>query len=616
MRSLLLVIRRELAERKMLMIGAFAIGLVILVVPLVTRAPARDTWNMASLYLPIMLGLGIAGFAASSFVASDLREQRLSFFLGRPLSTASVWGGKMLAAWLLAMICALLVLLPATVVGSGLMFWLTTGEGGPIVLVMSLIATAVIIPFGHAAGVALRARSPWLLADFVALALFGLVTAAALRPLFHQYAFRLVYSTVLVLAAFLTVALLIGGYVGLSRGRIDLRSAHAHQSMISSGALIALGIAVSLFVVWVRSVDAEDLTEFRLMPCVTDCEPMLVGNFRGREDYRALFAMSGDRFHRLDAAHEAWQASDRGRTVWLSIESIKPPMGRVRYLDPGMEKPVRTNILTHSHNSWIAVSPAGDRLAIAEDETLQIVNLDEERVIRTVRLPDAADSSFRVWFLNQFQILVLTPPARRGPLSPEGGRSIGWTGVVAGVESGDTREVEFATFPHAIDSDRGLLMFEHDGEITVYFAGSSEPLFTTAGTTAVSTSRGVFVTRPRSRQIAVIDPGSGAERIYPLPADVTDIALGPAGEDSMILGLTRRSQFQRWSSRIPNGARLVRLDLTTGEIEEIEEGIVPARAYEPGISGPYFLRSTPSGMQLIRIDPESNEMTVLTGRAA
>ncbi|MBW3563149.1 MAG: hypothetical protein KY459_00305 [Acidobacteria bacterium] len=616
MKNLLLVISRELVERKMLMIGAFAIGLVILAVPLVTRAPARDTWNIASLYLPIMLGLGIAGFAASSFVASDLREQRLSFFLGRPLSTASVWGGKMLAAWLLAILCALLVLLPATVVGSGLMFWLTAGEGGPMMLVMSLVASAVIIPFGHAAGVALRARSPWLLADFVALALFGLVTAAALRPLFHQYAFRLVYSTILVLAAFLTVTLLIGGYVGLSRGRIDLRSAHAHQSMISSGALIALGIAVSLFVVWVRSVDAEDLTEFRLMPCVTDCEPMLVGTSRGRGDYRAHFAMSGEGFRQLDFASEVGQASDRGRTVWLSAESIEPPTARVGYLDPGMERSVRTNILAHPYNSWIAVSPDGERLAIAEDRTLQIFNLDEERVIRTVRLPDAADSSFRVWFLNQDQILVLTPPAGRGPLSPEGGRSTGWTGVVADVESGDTREVEFATYPHAIDSDRGLLMFEDESEITVYRAGSSEPLFTTEGTSAVSTSHGVFVTRPRSRQVAVVDPGSGTERIYPLPADVTDIALGPADEESMILGLTRRSQFQRWSSSVPNGARLVRLDLTTGELEEMEEGIVPARAYQPGISGPYFLRDTPSGMQLIRIDPGSSEMTVLAGGTA
>lgn len=138
----------------------------------------------------------------------------------------------------------------------------------------------------------------------------------------------------------------------------------------------------------------------------------------------------------------------------------------------------------------------------------------------------------------------------------------------------------------------------------------------TEGTTAVSTPHGVFVTRPRSDQVAVIDPGSGTERIYPMPADLTDIALGPTEGDSMILGITRRSQFQRWSSSVPNGARLVRLDLTTGEIEEMQEGLVPARAFQPGISGPYFLRDSPSGMQLIRIDPGGSEMTVLAGGTA
>ncbi|MBW3670502.1 MAG: hypothetical protein KY432_02385 [Acidobacteria bacterium] len=611
MRDLLLVVRRELAERKMLMTGALVIGALIVVVPALSSGPTREMWNITSLFTSLMFGLGIAGFAASSFVASDLRERRFSFFLGRPLSMFSIWAGKMLAAWLLALICMFLVLLPVTLLGSGLMYWLSEGEGGPKVFLLALLSAAVVIPFGHAAGVALRARSTWLLADFVALSLSGLLIWAAVRPFYLQYAFGLVGSTILVSAAVLMIALLIGGYVGLSRGRIDLRNTHAYQSMITSASLIALGIAVSLFAVWVRTVDAKDINQFRLVSCMgPNCQPLMMSTSRGRGDYRAFFAMTGDELRRIDTLEDVRTASERARIVWESMESIEPPLAHLSYLDPGMDAPAKTTILVNPWASTLAVSPDGDRVAVLENQTLQIFDLDEERVIRTIRFEDARDNP-TLWFTNSDTVLAVTEDRKGGSrLSSK------WIGIVVDLDSGDTHEVRLPSYPYLLDQRQRLILTERAGEFFVYSTDSWELVLRTSGTSAVSTPHGLIVSRPASNQVVRIDPDTGVERVYELPADVTDIGLGPTDDTGVFLGLTRKRKLQRWASQVPDNARLVRLDLVTGELSELQADLIPARAFVPSLSGPYFVRRTTTGTQLVRIDPDSNELTVLTGNAS
>lgn len=606
MKNLILVIKRELIERKMLMIGALAIGTVILIVPLFMNGPTRDVWNMTSLFASIMFGLGIVAFAASSFVASDQRERRMSFYLGRPLSAATLWFGKMLAAGLLGLICALLVLLPVSLFGSGLVFWLTEGESGPEAFLLAVGWAVFLIPVGHAAGVALRARSGWLLADFIALALSGLLVWAAVRPFFMGYAFGLLGSILLGIAGVLMIVLAVGGYYGFSRGRFDLRKSHQRQSLVTSASMIAIGIAVSLFAVWVRGIDARDVTQLELLRCMSwDCEPSFRGTTPARGDYLTHFVMRGDSFHRLDSASAVRMAPETDRVVWKSLDSIEPPVSHITYLDPEMVEPVHTKITANPYRSWIAISPSGDRLALAQDETIQVFDLREERVLHTLRVADA-DHLNGLWFPRSDRIVALR--------STESGPLRGWIGIIAELDSGQTREVSLEGYPQILDPERRLMVTFKGGQTVAYSMDSWEPVIRTDGESAASTSHGLLVSRPSKDQIALISTDDGAERSYPVPSDVTDIAFGPVDGNDIILGLTRKSRIPRAGRGVPANATLASLDLTTGELREIEKGLLPVRAFDPGVTGPYFIRSNPEGQQLVRMDVDTHEITVLTGK--
>ena len=608
MKNLILVIKRELVERAMLMLGALAIGIIILIVPLFMNARVREVWNMTSLFASIVFGLGIVAFAASSFVASDQRERRMSFYLGRPLSAPALWTGKMLAAGLLGLICALLVLLPVSLFGSGLVFWVTVGEGGPAAFLLAVACAVFLIPVGHAAGVSLRARTAWLLADFVSLALFGLLTWAALRPFFMGYAFGLLGSTLLVTAGILVIAVAAGGYYGFSRGRFDLRKTHERQSLVTSAAMIAIGIAISGFAIWVRGIDARDVTRLELGRCMSwNCQPVFRGTSPARGDYLSQFVMSGDSFRRLDSASDVRVAPETGRVVWNTVESIEPPVAHVSYLDPGMAEPVHTKVTTHPYQSWIAISPGGDRIAVAQNETVQVIDLAQERVLRTFRI--RGTSYFGgLWFPRSDSVLVVGS-AGRGPTRE-------WTGIAADLVSGETREVSFEAYPQILDPERGMIVSMKGKRIVAYSTDSWEPVVRTDGESAASTSHGLLVSRPSRDQIALINMVDGSERVYPVPSDVTDIAFGPVDGDDVILGLTRRSRIPRSGRGVPDSAVLVSLDLATGEIREMATGLLPVRAFDPGVSGPYFLRNSTEGQQIVRMNLETRELTVLTGKAS
>ena len=89
---------------------------------------------------------------------------RLGFFFSRPLPWWTIWGGKFLAAVLLTLGAGLLAAVP----------WLASGRGGSLRLaslwdlqgaVAALGWALVLVGAGHAASVAFRSRSAWLLVD-------------------------------------------------------------------------------------------------------------------------------------------------------------------------------------------------------------------------------------------------------------------------------------------------------------------------------------------------------------------------------------------------------------------------------------------------------------------
>jgi len=59
----------------------------------------------------------------------------MGFYFSRPLASISIWGGKMLAALLLAIGAGLLIIMPVTLLGSGLVDLIVgTSFAGPLLL--------------------------------------------------------------------------------------------------------------------------------------------------------------------------------------------------------------------------------------------------------------------------------------------------------------------------------------------------------------------------------------------------------------------------------------------------------------------------------------------------
>ena len=115
MGGILAVAARELNERWTVLIAAMVAGLVALLVTLFSslgRHDARDARELAAVIFAAVFAFGLAIVVGSGMINRELVERRHGFFFSRPLSAGAIWGGKLLACWLLAVASGLVVLLP------------------------------------------------------------------------------------------------------------------------------------------------------------------------------------------------------------------------------------------------------------------------------------------------------------------------------------------------------------------------------------------------------------------------------------------------------------------------------------------------------------------------
>jgi ABC-type transport system involved in multi-copper enzyme maturation permease subunit len=131
MRELLWITERELRERRLVLVGAFLIGLLTLATPLLPRLRSEKPLyliNTGATIMGVAISVAVAILAGASAIGRDLAERRLGFYFSKPLGSMSIWGGKMLGALLLAVVSGLLVVLPATLLGGGLIGGFSAGR--------------------------------------------------------------------------------------------------------------------------------------------------------------------------------------------------------------------------------------------------------------------------------------------------------------------------------------------------------------------------------------------------------------------------------------------------------------------------------------------------------
>lgn len=610
MRNLLWIVGRELRERKMIMLGALAIGVVLLVVPLLSRElPTRDAWDAAAI-VSWLISYSIALLTGSSILAREIAERGATFHLARPLSEGVIWGGKMVAAWLLSLLCGALVLVPTTLLGSGL-FALVAAPGFTTVVVAILVGTLMLSLLGHAAGIALRRRSSWLLFDLTAVTAFIILIHISAAPYRADGASELLELALQLLGGVVLVLFAIAGWYGFQRGRYEMGLVHRYQSAIGATALIALGLLALLVANEARDVERDDLLDVRPALCDSwECEPIVTGRAKGRLDYRATLAITDDGPRRLERPTAILMSLHRGRLVWGTAEGWDAETFDLMVQDRGEDRPRRTTLqFISGETSAMTLSADGSSLAVAKDDLLQIYDLDQGRLLQSVRLPFRP---VRMRFLGETTLL-----ANKWIRSQA--RSTRWEAVAVDLESKEVTMLGDFGLPIGFDRQSGTVVTAWAGLVRAFSTGDWQVLIEAPGDSAIITARGVLV--EKSDELASNDrtelrlySRDGKWEGVAIPKNVVDVELGPSDGDHVWLALSSKSGIS--ADAYPDDTALYRLDLRSGEMIEVAEGLVPARVYESSVVGHYYYQFGPEGRRLVALDPDSGEIEILTGPQA
>lgn len=243
---------REIVERRFVLVAAAAAAVVPFLVPLLPgipgdRGPAAR--SITALVLACSFGLGGSLLVGASVVGRELAERRLSFHFARPVAAPVIWGGKLAGGLALVLLAEALVLLPASAAGGAFPGLPGISLDTPVLWAILLLAVPFFL-LAWVGSVALRSRSPWLVADLVLLvAVPALLYRILLRLARHDHPPE--PSWAVGGGAVLVVALLAATLAQVVAGRTDPRRGHGAQSLTVWGILL---VATATGAAWAERV--------------------------------------------------------------------------------------------------------------------------------------------------------------------------------------------------------------------------------------------------------------------------------------------------------------------------------------------------------------------------
>jgi hypothetical protein len=415
MNGTLVVAARDFREKWTVFIAALVAGFVALVVPFFSTVGARNARDARDLMALIFAGafaFGVAVVGGAGMINRELVERRHGFLFARPLSAAAIWGGKVLACWLLAVGSGVVVLLPAAFASGGFHIpgvSLRSG-GGAAVFASAAGEVLLLILLFHAVALMARSRMPWLLALDAVLAVAVVMTVAfALRPLALAFAIAAATRGAVAFMVILLVAAFAAGLAQVSQGRTDIRRGHRVLSATLWGILGSAALLLAGYAHWVVSLGPSDLTELNAaVAAPKGTWAFVTGRARGHADYEPSFLLdtATGRSVKLGAAGrwrlDAGFSADGTRAVWLSPPASFTDLTRdvvtLDLTDPG-STPVTTRISfpRNFRGTHRDLSPDGRRLALREARKISVVDLLTGRILASARLPEDVGSTKVFW---------------------------------------------------------------------------------------------------------------------------------------------------------------------------------------------------------------------------
>lgn len=306
MKGFVRVFAFELKDKRAILAAALFAGLMVFPLAWGVHAASGfgfgESRDAAAFTLALACGLGLAVLFGATVLGRDLSENRLGFFLSRPITGLGLWAGKMGAALTLTLAAGIITLLPATLAGGGLLrvapvgnpFFLWNWGGDTLSpwfpALVCLFSVTLVLAAAHALSIMVRSRSPLLLLDAALAGAAGLLAAVLYRRLDFWEAYPVLLLLFPVFLLVLLVALLAAGAVQVAAGRSDLRRGHAMLSLTLWPVLFGGLFAGILYARWYVSVSPSDLK------AVTQAEAAPEGpwvSIGGVAEHRGPYAQPG-----------------------------------------------------------------------------------------------------------------------------------------------------------------------------------------------------------------------------------------------------------------------------------------------------------------------------------
>jgi hypothetical protein len=388
---------RELVARREVVLVAVAAAVIATAMPLMPgleNYQSDDVRTVSSNTLALALGWGLALLFGATMIGGDLSEGRLGFYFARPVSGFTVWWGRVLAALFLILVCEVVVLLPSFF--SGISALASSEDWVWPAVIGYLVMPFLLLLLVHAVSIMVRARTAWLFLDLAGFVVFAIVAWVSLRPLLSMVAELAVWVIAGALIVALLVALSVAGWIGVAVGRIDLGRTHGALSLALWGTLAVCISGIAVYSSWLRNFGPPDFDRVEVLTVAPDGRWIeAFGQSRHRLDVRRRCLVSTtdnlwiplpgqwggypmDVVYSVDGSPALWRgagAGDEPRSLWWADLGRRDPSARQTNLVVAMDAP-------------LALSAAGDRLAILEDETVSFYELEGEHLLKAIRLPD------------------------------------------------------------------------------------------------------------------------------------------------------------------------------------------------------------------------------------
>lgn len=407
-------------------------------VPSLSHLPASDVRQGMAIGLGGFFSVVLHIVLGSGLLVRDLAERRSGFYYARPLASSALASGKVLGAWLMALVCQVVLfvglwlepLMQGRLMqerGPGeiepLFMWthqyslmrIQDGLPAPLPwLAVSIFCALVSLVFllgVHAITLWLRARSLWLLLDMLALLVLAALVRGVLWRLEGVQAFGALVWLGRLGFIVLVGALLSALWAQVHWGRTHLQNAHRAFSLTLWSVLGVAMMTAGSYGRHVVSAGPGDVTKlYSAMASPASPWLMVGGRTRQRSGFQAAFLVHTEDGRAqylggLDVVASWFTFSDDGsHAAWVQCQRLSQPMDcEIWHLDleAAAAKPQASGILMDIFPDALALSPQGRRVAVSHGESLEVYDVEAWRLIFSQRQESIIE---KVLFLSESRL--------------------------------------------------------------------------------------------------------------------------------------------------------------------------------------------------------------------